>query len=356
MNKLLRNDAEALLGDVDLSWFEGKKVLITGASGLLGINLVAMFKYSHVNVKCLCLINSSPTGEFSNLIDYNKNRLRYYQCDLTLFDKDNLKSLGMFDAIFHLATYGQPEKIFTPNNMQNQLNTITLNTQVVNDLFKMLRIDGKFIFLSTSEVYQGLSGRHKEYEIGTTTPEHVRACYIEAKRCGETICNIHRQNGYDVHIIRLCLGYGIGVKSTDRRVLNSFFHEGLKNGEIKLRDSGSALRAYCYVSDVLRMMLTISLKGKELIYNVGGDDVISIYELASKIGKLINVPIVLPVIYNGISGATNQSVLDISKYNNEFGKKDLITIDEGLKRMKIWWMIQHNIIKWSDCYDEEKRD
>jgi len=377
MNKLLKSDALALYWNIDLSWFEGKKVLITGASGLLGINLVALFKYSNINVKCLCLIHSNPTDEFSNLfdsddlsnplsddyfdigndlIDYTRARMRYYQCDLTTIDNFYLGSFGRFDAIFHLATYGQPEKIFTPKNMTNQLSTITLNTQIVTTLFKRLHTRGKFIFLSTSEVYQGLSGQHKEHEIGTSTPEHARACYIEAKRCGEAICNIHKQNGYDVHIIRLCLGYGIGVKKTDRRVLNSFFHEGLQNKEIRLRDAGSALRAYCYVSDVLKMMLTISMKGTDLIYNVGGNEIVSIYDLATKIGKLINVPVILPAINNSIVGASNQSVLNISKYNNEFGKKDLITIDEGLKRMKIWWMIQHNIIKWSDCYDEEKRD
>jgi len=372
MNKLLENDAKELLGNIDLNWFEGKKVLITGASGLLGINLVALFKYSNINVKCLCLVNSPPTGEFKNLIDsrdlckdlkddcyfsigdylidYTKARIRYYQCDLT--KTTNITNFGFFDAIFHFATYGQPEKIFTANNMQNQLNTISLNTHIVNMLFKILATNGKFIFLSTSEVYQGLSGLHKEHEIGTSTPEHARACYIEAKRCGEAICNIYKQNGYDVKVIRLCLAYGIGVKKTDNRVLNNFFHKGLIDKEIYLRDSGSALRTYCYVSDVLRMILTIMLNGKELIYNVGGDEIISIYELATKIGQLINVPVVVPSIQCGIDGAVQRVSLCMDRYNDEFGKKELITMDEGLKRTKIWWLVQHNIIKWSVCNDE----
>jgi len=94
------------------------------------------------------------------------------------------------------------------------------------------------------------------------------------------------------------------------------------------------------------------LNGKELIYNVGGDEIISIYELATKIGQLINVPVVVPSIQCGIDGAVQRVSLCMDRYNDEFGKKELITMDEGLKRTKIWWLVQHNIIKWSVCNDE----
>ena len=81
------------------------------------------------------------------------------------------------------------------------------------NLFKYLRPNGKFLFMSTSEIYSGLEGKHCETQIGTTTTEHERSCYIEAKRCGEAICNIYKNIGYNVKVIRLCLGYGIGCNA-----------------------------------------------------------------------------------------------------------------------------------------------
>ena len=50
----------------------------------------------------------------------------------------------------------------------------------------MIAITGKFLFMSTSELYSGNDNFNiDESQIGTTTPSHSRACYIESKRCGD---------------------------------------------------------------------------------------------------------------------------------------------------------------------------
>ena len=331
MFELLKQDAFDVLGSINIDWFQGKNILITGASGLLGIQLISAFKQSKLDFKCVVMINSNPELFFTDLIE--DSRFMCDQCDLT----NGLNKILCYDAIFHLATYGQPAKIFSKDQMENQIKTIELNTAVVIDLFKYLKPDGKFVFLSTSEVYSGLTGKHKETEIGTTNPEHPRACYIEAKRCGEAICNIYKNQGYDVKIIRLCLGYGIGVKSTDRRVLNTFIHKALTEGAIRLLDSGNATRAYCYVSDVIEMILNIMLDGRYLVYNVGSDEITSIKQLAFYIGAILNVPITIPEMDNKLEGATNAVTLDINRYIDEFGIPDFVSMKEGLERTITWW-------------------
>ena len=334
MNNLLKQDALEVLRNIDINWFEGKNILITGSSGLLGIQLLSILKYSNINFNCFALINSKPEKFFLDLID-NDGRFNYGKYDLA---NEIGKLGGNYDAIFHFATYGQPFKF-----MENQISTIKINTNATIELFGKLKPKGKFIFLSTSEIYSGLTGKHKESDIGTSTPEHPRACYIEAKRCGETICNIYKNQGYDVKVIRLCLGYGMGVKITDKRVINSFIFRALTDKSIKLMDSGNAIRTYCYVTNVLEMILNIMINGKDLVYNVGGEEIISIKQLAINIGDILNVPVLIPEIDDEVKGAPNAVVLNIDKYIDEFSKPNLIDINEGLKRTIDWWKSQLGI-------------
>lgn len=336
MIDLLKQDAEELSNKIDLKELDGKSILITGASGLLGINLISLLKYSGIDFQCTALFNSQPEKHFLKLHD---PRFTYWMHDLAEVDFSKIED--RFDVIFHFATYGQPNKMFSKSPTFEmtivQLNTIKLNTQVVMNLFKLLKTNGKFIFMSTSELYNGLSGKHKESEIGTTTTEHDRACYIESKRCGEAICNVYKNQGYDVKIIRLCLGYGIGVKITDKRALNNFVFNALTDNKINLLDSGDAIRTYCYVSDVLEMIINIMLHGKELIYNVGGEEIITIKQLADKIGEILNIPVSVPSVENKACGATSGVSLDMSRYMNEFGQKDFICIEDGLKKTIEWF-------------------
>src|SRR3990167_10231086 len=166
------------------------------------------------------------------------------------------------DYIIHAAGYGQPAKF-----MADEIATISVNTTAVIELLKKLKPSGKFLFLSTSEIYSGAKSPYKETDIGTTSPTHPRACYIESKRCGEAICMAYRRKGFDVKIARLSLAYGEGTKSDDTRVLNQFIKQALTKGKIELLDMGEAKRTYCYIEDVVKILWAVLLQGKSEVYN-----------------------------------------------------------------------------------------
>ena len=70
-----------------------------------------------------------------------------------------------------------------------------------------------------------------ESDIGTTTPLHPRASYIEGKRGGETICNAYRSQGVRAVSARLALAYGPGTRKGDKRAMNSFIEKALMPGQ-----------------------------------------------------------------------------------------------------------------------------
>ena len=228
------------------------------------------------------------------------------------------------DYIIHAAGYGQPAKF-----MADEIATISVNTTALIELLKKLKPSGKFLCLSTSEIYSGAKSPYKETDIGTTSPIHPRACYIESKRCGEAICMVYRRLGYNVKIARLSLAYG-GAKKGDSRVLNQFIESAVLKNEIKLLDKGEAKRTYLYVEDAVRILWDILIKGVQPIYNVGGISKTTIAELANKIGELTGAKVIFGD--KGLDGAPDNVCMDISLILKEFGEREFISLDEGLKK------------------------
>ncbi len=328
MNKLVQiieDDAKEICSKVDLSEIKGKSILITGASGLMGHYFLACLKVllgqndSKTKVYCIA---QNPPNYWHEFVDYAGAEV--LRGDLT--DADFCKSLPEADFIIHGAGYGQPGKF-----LSDPVKTLKLNVCTTFSLFEKLKPNGKFLFVSSSEVYSGLtSSPYKESQIGTTNTDHPRSCYIEGKRGGEAICNAYRSKGVQAKSARVALGFGPGTKLDDARVLHSFINRGLKQGKIELIDAGDAKRTYCYIADVVEILWQILLNGTEVIYNVGGVAKITIAELANLIGKYLKVPVIFPNSAAVMPGAPLDVELDLSRVKNEFNKNTFVPFDKAL--------------------------
>jgi len=329
---IIAQDARDILDVVDLSELAGKSILVTGASGLLGTYFMACLRELATRgqgpVTTCAIVQSAVAPAMAALHDFPG--ATDVQADLS--DTRSIRDLGQFDFIVHAAGYGQPGRF-----MEDQIKTVKLNTNATMALFEHLQPRGRFLFLSTSEVYSGLeASAYREDQIGTTNTDHPRACYIEAKRCGEAVCNIYHRMGLHAASARLALAYGPGTRPGDRRVINAFVERGIRNGKVHLQDTGTARRTYCYVSDAVEILWHILLRGTRPIYNVGGKSRITIAELADRIGVLLGVPVEYPLTDGAIGGAPADVCLDMSRVEQEFGKKDYIDLSLGLERTVNW--------------------
>ena len=332
----LKKDIDRIIEKVDFSYLQNKKILITGASGLVGFYLaqcVGKLK-NDLNIEIfLSYRNSIP--------DYLKPYYNFPYFEI----KEDITSIELkskfFDVIIHSSGYAQPMKF-----LNDSLTTIKINTNATINLLDALKPDGKFLFVSTSEVYNGNDSLNiTEDQIGTTTPSHNRACYIESKRCGEAICHSYISSGYDVKVARLSLAYGPFTKLGDLRVLNSLIDKGLNNKVIELMDDGSAIRTYCYITDVIEIFWNILLHGKDITYNVSGFSNSSIKELADNIGAKMDKQVIVPSLSNSLAGSPKIVNISSEKYLNEFNKKEFININEGLE----------NVIEWMKYINQYKQ-
>lgn len=334
MDNLIIQESKKIVNQIDFSWLENKKVLVTGASGLIGLYFVSTLKLlkEKYNIKIYAWTKNEVDINFTDIFE---------GCELIKGDITNQEMfdfLPEFDCIIHSAGYGQPGKF-----LQDKLKTIELNTNSTISLLKKLNKKGKFLFISTSEIYSGLESENiSEDLVGTSNTNHPRSCYIEGKRVGESICYIHSELGYDVKIARLSLAYGPGTKKGDHRVLNSLIEKGINNPTIQLLDSGDAIRTYCYITDTIEMFWNILLHGNEILYNVGGVSKVSILELANEISKKLNTTVIVPKSQNSLIGNPKIVNMSIEKYLKEFQKDVFVKLEDGLDTTIKWQKTLYN--------------
>lgn len=325
---MIKNECSNIVNNIDFSQLENKSVLVTGASGLIGIYMLSCLKKASekFNIKIYAWVKNNIDPFFKEIFD----GCSIIKHDIT--DQSIYNDLPNFDCIIHSSGYAQPNKF-----LDDKIKTITLNTVTTINLINKLNKNGKFLFVSTSELYSGLNVESlTEEDIGTTNTNHPRSCYIDSKRCGESICYSFIEKGFDIKIVRLSLAYGPGTKPNDTRVMNSIIQKALSNEIIELFDDGSAIRTYCYITDIVEMFWNILFFGKYRLYNVGGTSKITILELANKIGEILNKKVIAPSTNNSLKGSPKLVNLNLNKYINEFNKKEFVSLDEGLMKTITW--------------------
>jgi UDP-glucuronate decarboxylase len=280
--------------------FKNKSILVTGSTGLIGKNLVPYLIDN--GASDLFLPNREDIKDIDNLIVSTNKR---------------------FDIVFHLAGYAQPDKF-----MSEKIDTIVMNTEITRKLFNFLKLGGVFFYASSTEVYSGLTNNITENMIGTSTPEHPRACYIESKKCGETICHSYKDR-YQIKIGRIGLTYGPGAKPDDKRVINSIIRQAKTNRHIKLLDNGESIRTICYVSDLVEMITEI-LNGEDITYNLAGDHKLSILDIANIVARETNSSIKINDKVDAGLGGSSVMDINIDRYKSEFNKHSFISPQQGL--------------------------
>ena len=103
-----------------------------------------------------------------------------------------------------------------------------------------------------------------------------------------------------------------------------------------IQDGGKAIRKYIYISDAIRMMLNVLIKGKRKVYNICGTEKITIAQLGFKIGKILNIPVKTKKD-KPIKGSPKIVSLSLKRYRSEFKMEPMIKIKQGLKNTIEWY-------------------
>lgn len=337
-NPVIQEDLEQIYRAIDWNAFKGKDVLVTGANGHLASYIALTFIYGNRNFQLgveLTVMSRNETillQQFGEFID--KDEIKFIVADIS--DPDTV--YGEYDYIFHFAGNASPHFIAT-----DPVGILRANIEgafLMEEVAKR-RKDSKLIFASTREVY----GKNttddilNESAFGILDPIDSRSCYPESKRAAETILEAYRrQYGQKYAIARIAHVYGPGMKiKNDGRVMSDFIYSATIGSDIIMNSDGSALRAFCYISDAVIALLKIAiLDSEEFVCNLSNEkEEISIRNLAFMIAKIkggIKVRLKeVDLATKSLYCAYKRKPLDNSKLE-KIGWYPYITLEEGLRR------------------------
>ena len=297
-----------------------KRTLVTGGAGFLGSFLCEKLLDQGHEVIALDNFYTGSRKNISHLLDHPSFELiRHDIVEPILLE---------VDWIFNMACPASP--------IHYQYNPVkTVKTSVmgaINMLGLAKRVRARILQASTSEVY-GDPEIHPQQESywGSVNPIGLRSCYDEGKRVAETLMmDYHRQNQVDIKLVRIFNTYGPRMHINDGRVVSNFIVAALKEEPLEIFGDGEQTRSFCYVSDLIDVILKMMNKD-DLIgpVNIGNPGEFTIRELAEKILKLTGSRSKIQVRQERSDDPVRRRP-DISLAREKLGWEPSVDLEEGL--------------------------
>lgn len=253
----------------------GKKVLIAGATGLIGryfIDLI-MFKNEGEHLGCAVTAVSRNKSQAAGIFPerYFKNDcFRYFPHDVREPFGADVDKWDKFDYVINLASNTHPVAY-----AERPIETITANVYGTKNLLNLCADSGsaRFVFTSSVEIY-GENRRDtelfKEDYMGYLDCNTLRAGYPESKRVCEALCQAYRkEKGVDVVIPRLPRVFGPTMGESDSKAAAQFIRKAAGGEDIILKSAGEQYYSFLYVADAVTGLITVMLSGNQgEAYNV----------------------------------------------------------------------------------------
>lgn len=274
---IFNEDIKNITDNFEMSVFDGKTILVTGATGLLGKLCVKSLLSSGYNTQVIALVRDKSKAES---IFGETKRLTYLVQDIN----QKIQTDRRVDYIIHTASTTS-SKDFVEKPVET-IYTAFNGTRNVLEFAKNKKITG-MVYLSSLEVYGvPLQEDIKEEDYGFIDILNPRSSYSESKKMAENLCiSYGSEYGVPVKIARLSQTFGAGVSKYDNRVFAQFAKAVINGENIVLHTKGETKRNYCYTTDAIRGIFTILTKGdKNNAYNVANKNTyISIADMAKSL-------------------------------------------------------------------------
>lgn len=300
-NEMYMEDIRYAAG-ISLPWekLEGKSIMVSGATGLVGSFLMDVLMYRNMKFHMDCTVYALGRNEerakerFAYCADEETFRFIPYDINLPLVRDDP----EQVDYILHMASNTHPVAYST-----DPIGTITTNIIGTRNMLEFAAEHGaeRCVFTSSNEIYGENRGDVEKFDeayCGYIDCNTMRAGYPESKRCGEALCQAYiKQKGMDIVIPRLTRSYGPTLLKTDTKALSQFIGKGVAGEDIVLKSAGTQYYSYLYVLDTVTGLLTVLLKGENgQAYNIADDaSDIMLKDLAAIIAGYVGKKVVFEI-------------------------------------------------------------
>jgi UDP-glucuronate decarboxylase len=272
-----------VLHQAAVNWehLKNKTILVTGATGFLAswFTFMLMYLNEHENHKVKLLLLARNRNKLKQVFGNESDYIYFLVQDVC----EKITVQTDIDYILHAAGSASPYSILNEPAGIAQANT--LGTINVLELARKTKTQ-KVLFTSTREVYGKVEGTDMitEYDMGIIDPLDPRSCYPESKRMAETLLKSYSiQYRIIFNTLRIAHVYGPGMQiENDGRIMADLLNDALNHRDILLKSDGTAVRAFCYITDAVEAIFRVLLNGKiNEAYNIANElEPVTIFELA----------------------------------------------------------------------------
>jgi dTDP-glucose 4,6-dehydratase len=295
-----------------------ERAVVTGGAGFLGSHLCDALVERGMRVTC---VDDFSTGEPANVPP---------AVELVHADVREPFQLPPSGLVLHFACPASPPAYLA--SPVGTLETGGFGTHHV--LEEARRLGARVVFASTSEVYgDPLEHPQRETYWGNVNPIGPRSVYDEAKRFGEALAFAYRrEHGLDVGVVRIFNTYGPRMKSSDGRMLPTFFAQARKNEPLTVHGDGTQTRSLCYVSDLVRGVLAMADSGEAGPVNLGNPEEVTVLEVAKQVIEVTGSDSEI-VHVGAMTDDPRRRRPDVTRARELLGWEPEIPLERGLRLM-----------------------
>lgn len=308
-----------------------KKILITGGCGFIGSHLAE--KLASKNYKVTVFDRYNIDNDFGYLENSKlKNNIEIKLGDIRDYDSV-LDVISGHDTVFHLAAL-----IGIPYSYVSPMGYIKTNVEGTYNVLEASRKKGikQVVITSTSETY----GSAQYVPIDENHPKVGQSPYAATKISADQLAiSYSRSFNLPVKIARPFNSYG--PRQSARAIIPTIISQILNNNKFLELGNLSPTRDLTFVDDTCSGLIAIAnskkLFGEEI--NIGSNSEISIYDLITKIKKILGSKI--PIKIKKIKKRPKFSEVDRLFCDNKKIKKSTnwrpkVSLDKGLKLTIEW--------------------
>jgi CDP-glucose 4,6-dehydratase len=320
---------------VDVSFWRGRHVFVTGATGLLGSWMVDELLGRGAEVCCLVrdwVPNSRlvTTGSLDR-VQRVHGELEDYQTVLRALNEYEI------DTVFHLGA-----QTIVGTASRSALSTFESNIKGTWTLMEACRaLPGRVsrvIVASSDKAY----GAHDVLPYTEDTPLQGRFPYDVSKSCADLI-SLSYAYTYDLPVAVTRCGnlYGGGDLNFNRLVPGTI-RSALRGESPIIRSDGTFVRDYFYVRDAVEAYLTLAerLPEPDLVgeaFNFGTESPMSVLELVDTLLGIMDRRDLEPTVLNEATHEIREQYLDCSKAKRVLDWEPRFSLDAGLRETIAWY-------------------
>lgn len=343
---------------MDLSFYKGKKVLVTGHTGFKGTWLCKILINAGANVVGYSLEPPTNPNVFS--LSGIESKMKSIIADVR--DLETMQRVFQEEQpelVFHLAA--QP---IVRDSYKMPVYTYETNVMGTVNICECVRLNPcvkSFLNVTTDKVYQ-----NNEWEWGYRENEPLDGYdpYSNSKSCSELVTHSYKSSFFDAMNVAVSTSragnvIGGGDFANDRIIPDCV--RAMEKGEAIIVRNPNSTRPYQHVLEPLAVYLTIVQKQYEDIsyqgyYNVGPDD-----KDCRTTGELVTCfcntwgkgATWKDVSENNAPHEANFLKLDCSKVKNTFGWQPRWSVENAIEKIVEWTKVYFNKGNISDIMDKQ---